>query len=83
MELGFGVGTLSLSGIFAMLAIASIVIFIVYAAEWNSHDTSSGENNVNIYEDRVRTQFGYYASVISLLVILAGLHGYALARELL
>lgn len=83
MELGFGVGTLSLSGIFAMLAIASIVIFIVYAAEWNSHDTSSGENTVDIYEDRVRTQFGYYASVISLLVILAGLHGFALVRELL
>jgi len=83
MELGLGIGTLSLSGIFALLAIASIVIFIVYAAEWNSRDTSSGETSAEIYEDRVRTQFGYYASVISLLIILAGLHGYALVRELL
>jgi hypothetical protein len=82
MQLGLGVGTLSLSGLFALAAIAAIVVFIVYAAEWNSHDTSTGESSVGIYEDRVRTQFSYYASVISLLILLAGLHGYALIREL-
>ena len=82
MQLGLGVGTLSLSGLFALAAIAAIVVFIVYAAEWNSHDTSGGESSVGIYEDRVRTQFSYYASVISLLILLAGLHGYALIREL-
>jgi len=83
MQLGLGVGTLSLSGLFALAAIAAIVVFIVYAAEWNSHDTSAGESTAAIYEDRVRTQFSYYASVISLLILLAGLHGYALIRELL
>ena len=83
MQLGLGVGTLSLSGLFALAAVAAIVVFIVYAAEWNSNDTSAGESSVGIYEDRVRTQFSYYASVISLLILLAGLHGYALIRELL
>ena len=81
--MGLGIGTLSLSGIFAMASLAAIVIFVVYAAEWNAHDTSGGETSLQIYEDRVRTQFSYYASVISLLVLLASLHGYALVRELL
>ena len=82
MELSFGIGTLSLVTLFALAAIASIVIFIVYAAEWESHDISSGEIQKN-YEDRVRAEFGYYAAVISLLCILAGMHGFALIRELL
>jgi len=83
MELSFGVGTLSFVTLLSLAAIAAIVIFIVYAAEWNSHNLSSGENTPAIYEDRVRAQFGYYASVIALLSILSGMHGFALIRELL
>ena len=83
MELSFGVGTLSFVTLLSLAALAAIVIFIVYAAEWDSHNLSGGENTSAIYEDRVRTQFGYYAAVISLLSILAGMHGFALIRELL
>ena len=83
MELGITTGTLSFVTIFALLAVATTVLFIVYAAEWNSHDTSSGENSLQIYEDRFQTQYSYYATVILLLFILSGMHGFALMRELL
>jgi len=82
MELSFGVGTLSLVTLLSLASLAAIVIFIVYAAEWDSHNLSNGESTSAIYEDRVRTQFAYYASVIALLSILAGMHGFALIREL-
>lgn len=85
MELGSGVSTLTLTSLFALISIATAVIFIVYAAEWQSDQNglATASQNEEVYRNKVRTELSYYASVIALLFILASMHGYALMRELL
>lgn len=85
MELGSGVSTLTLTSLFALISIATAVIFIVYAAEWQSDQNglATASQIEEVYRNKVRTEFSYYASVIALLFILASMHGYALMRELL
>jgi hypothetical protein len=75
---------LPLGLIFAGVSIAAIVIFIVYAAKWNELSsteryTGSSEGNKG-YEERTRTEYGYYASVISLLVLIVFFNGYHLTK---
>ena len=72
---------LPLGLIFAGVSIAAIVIFIVYAAKWNevSLKYDTGETN-EAYQERTRTEYGYYASVISLLVLIVFFNGYHLTK---
>jgi len=85
MELGLGIGTLSLVTIFSLVSIAAIVMFIYYSAEWNNvgNKISSGVEQNSAYVERTRAEYSYYASVISLLFIVAGMHGFGLIKELL
>jgi uncharacterized membrane protein len=85
MELGLGIGTLSLVTVFALVSIASIVIFIYYSSQWaeESNKISSGVESNTAYTQRIRTEYAYYATVILLLFILSGMHGFGLIRELL
>lgn len=85
MELGSGVSTLTLTSLFALVSLAAAVIFVIYAAEWQSDQDglTNADQHEEVYRNKVRTEFSYYASVIALLFILASMHGYALMRELL
>lgn len=75
---------LPLGLLFAGVSIAAIVIFVVYAAKWNELSTDkkfSGTSEApNGYEERTRTEYGYYASVISLLVLIVFFNGYHLTK---
>ncbi len=69
--------------LFAAVSIAAIVIFIVYAAKWNELSSSDRFNNTEQpqgYEERTRAEYGYYASVISLLVLIVFFNGYHLTK---
>lgn len=69
--------------LFAAVSIAAIVIFIVYAAKWNelsSSDRFDGTERPQGYEERTRAEYGYYASVISLLVLIVFFNGYHLTK---
>ena len=69
--------------LFAAVSIAAIVIFIVYAAKWNelsSSDRFTADEQPQGYEERTRAEYGYYASVISLLVLIVFFNGYHLTK---
>jgi len=69
--------------LFAAASIAAIVIFIVYAAKWNelsSSDRFVASEQPQGYEERTRVEYGYYASVISLLVLIVFFNGYHLTK---
>ncbi len=69
--------------LFAAASIAAIVIFIVYAAKWNelsSSDRFATTEEPQGYEERTRAEYGYYASVISLLVLIVFFNGYHLTK---
>ena len=53
-------------------ALASTVVFIYYGAAW--HDDNSDEENDNF----IRSRYGYYGAVISLLMALVFFNGYHL-----
>ncbi len=79
-------GTLSLVTIFSLLGIASAVLFIIFAIEWNEHNpkiTTGNYSRGEIYENQIKTEFSYYAAVIVLLFVISGMHGFALMKELL
>ena len=75
---------LPLGLIFAGVSIAAIVIFIVYAAKWSELSVgekyTGGSEAPQGYEERTRTEYGYYASVISLLVLIVFFNGYHLTK---
>lgn len=85
MELALGIGTLSLTTIFSLLSIATIVLFLYYGIEWAGvkTKTNSGAETKEAYHERIKTEFSYYATVILLLIVLASMHGYGLIKELL
>jgi Ca2+/Na+ antiporter len=85
MELSASIGTLSLTTLFGLLALATTVLYIVYAAEWENDqkNETTPSTNEEVYKNKVRTEFSYYATVIVLLMVLASMHGYAMTRELL
>jgi len=69
--------------LFAAVSVAAIVIFIVYAAKWNelsSSDRFTTDEKPQGYEERTRAEYGYYASVISLLVLIVFFNGYHLTK---
>ena len=70
--------------LFAAVSIAAIVIFIVYAAKWNELSSSDRFDGTaeqpQGYEERTRAEYGYYASVISLLVLIVFFNGYHLTK---
>ena len=87
MEHGLMLGSGSLGVLFGLAAVAAMVIFIVYAAEWAS-DEGSGtptftDTNADHANDYIRAEFAYYAFVIAALSLLTGMHGYVVAREML
>ena len=55
MELGSGVSTLTLTSLFALISIATAVIFIVYAAEWQSDQNglSTASQNEEVYRLKI------------------------------
>ena len=72
-------GTLSLATVFSFVALASIVIFIYYAADWQSHldeQTSSSFESDHLYTARRRAENAYYGAVISLLFVLISMHSH-------
>jgi len=73
---------LPLALIFAAVSIAAVVIFIVYAAKWNEVDSKTNANGETdqAYTERTRTEYAYYASVISLLVLIVFFNGYHLTK---
>lgn len=77
---------LPVGGLLALAAVAAAILFIVYAVEWHDHigdtpntNTVTGESDRQ-YRERVRTEYSYYATVISLLCILVFFNGYHLTR---
>ena len=69
--------------LFAAASIASAVIFIVYAAKWNEVDVKVSATDVETdkaYLERTRTEYAYYATVISLLVLIVFFNGYHLTK---
>ena len=72
---------LPLSFLFGVAAITATVFFIVYAAEWQSvdHFTSTAETNDG-YVNRTRAEYSYYASVITLLILIVFFNGYHLTK---
>ena len=72
---------LPLSVLFGLAAITSAVFFIVYAAEWQSVDHFSGASETNAgYINRTRAEYSYYASVITLLVLIVFFNGYHITK---
>lgn len=68
--------------LFAAVSIASAVVFIVYAAKWNEVDVkvSASVETDKAYLERTRTEYAYYATVISLLVLIVFFNGYHLTK---
>ena len=85
MELSASIGTLSLTTLFGLVALATTVLYVVYAAEWESDqkNATTATQDEEVYRNEIRTEFSYYATVIVLLMVLASMHGYAMTRELL
>lgn len=88
MTYQFHAASLSLTTLFSLVALASIILFIVYAVEWHNHigdtpdtNTVTGESDRQ-YRERVRTEYAYYASVISLLFVLMSMHTTSFSRLL-
>jgi len=72
---------LPLSILFVVAAITAAVFFIVYAAEWqNSTSFTSSSETSDGYRNRTRAEYSYYASVISLLILIVFFNGYHLTK---
>tara|TARA_R110002126_G_scaffold61680_4_gene159382 strand:+ start:38 stop:295 length:258 start_codon:yes stop_codon:yes gene_type:complete len=72
---------LPLSILFGVASITAAVFFIVYAAEWESNDKfATGAEIENAYRNRTRAEYSYYASVISLLILIVFFNGYHLTK---
>ena len=81
MDQGLQYGSGSLAVLFGLLAIATMVIFVVYAAEWHNNkeqDTYTEREQGNHY---VQVTYAYQAFVIIALSLFAGMHGYVIMRE--
>lgn len=72
---------LPLSILFGVASITAAVFFIVYAAEWESSTPFSGTaETTDGYRNRTRAEYSYYASVISLLILIVFFNGYHLTK---
>lgn len=67
--------SLPLGIVFALAAVASTIIFIVYATEWSNEAKPSRDD-----DDYLRANFSYYATVISLLLLIVFFNGYHLTK---
>jgi len=81
------IGGMSLVTVFSLAAVATTVLFVIYASEWAEHEdqnmaaTSSGSRD---QQNRLaKAEYAYYATVILMLMIITGMHGFVIARELL
>lgn len=72
---------LPLSVLFGLAALTAAVFFVVYAVEWQNvdHFTGTAETNAG-YLNRTRAEYSYYASVISLLILIVFFNGYHLTK---
>jgi hypothetical protein len=75
MQSGLQVGGLSLMTIFSVAAIASTIIFLYYVSEWSENGYGTA--------DSIRAEFSYYRTVVALLMILTGMHGFVIINDLL
>ena len=75
MKNGLQIGGLSLVTIFGLASIASVGLFLYYVNEWS-------ENGYDI-ADSIKAEFSYYGTVIGLLMILTGFHGFVIMSDLL
>ncbi len=72
---------LPLSVLFGLAAITAAVFFVVYAVEWENVDHFNGTAETNGgYINRTRAEYSYYASVISLLILIVFFNGYHLTK---
>ena len=84
LDAGLNYGAGSIGTLFALLAIASLVIFIVYASEWaNNDDTITFDNDKEQTNRYIQAEFAYEAFVIAALTVLAGMHSYIIVREVM
>ena len=67
--------SLPLGIVFALGAVASAVIFVVYATEWA--DTANSDRNDSDY---LKATFAYNATVIALLILIVFFNGYHLTK---
>lgn len=80
---GLTIGGISLATIFSLAFVATLVLFLMYVADWAEHDS---ESSINSREQRNRlhkAQFSYWAGVIILLFLLTGMHSFVIAKQLL
>jgi len=73
---------LPLGLLFALVSIGAAAVFVVYAAKWNDVETKTNTNGETdqAYLERTRTEYAYYATVITLLVLLVFFNGYHLTK---
>ena len=86
-QMNYRMSILPVGGLLALAALAAAILFIVYAVEWNDHRSDTPDDGTSRdgethrqYVDRIRTEYSYYATVISLLCILVFFNGYHLTR---
>ena len=86
------IGGMSLVTLFSLAAVATAVIFVVYAAEWGENTTTNMNtvaagatgNAARDQQNRLaKAEYAYYATVILILMVITGMHGFVIARELL
>jgi len=85
-QMNYRMSILPVGSLLSLVALASAVLFVVYAVEWHSHLNDTPDNNSTAaetnrqYRERVNTEYSYYAAVISLLCVLVFFNGYHLTR---
>ena len=81
------IGGMSLVTVFSLAAVATTVLFVVYASEWAENDTQNMAATTGGATDQqnrlAMAEYAYYATVILMLMIITGMHGFVIARELL
>ena len=85
------IGGISLVSVFSLAAVATAILFVIYAVDWSEHVdinmntvTGARANDARDQQNRLaKAEYSFYATVILILMVITGMHGFAIARELL
>ena len=76
MQKGVHVGALSFVTIFSITALVTTAFFIYYANEWNNTEDIDKDDNFT------KAEISYQATVVLLVMILSGMHGFVVLYDL-
>ena len=80
---GLAIGGVSLATIFSIAFVATLVLFLIYVADWAENDSAETFSDSEQSNRYYKAQISYWAGVIILLFLLTGMHSFVIAKELL